>query len=406
MKRLAKLLTTYTSVSTLQSFFIGISLLFLGFTVGRILLQFQLFDFNIYYQASQDILAKKPLYQNPLIDNNYPPSAFLFTVPFTAFDQETAERLWTLLSLSLLISSIVITLKAIDRHSLKRVLLVLSVASWTFPIKFAFGLGQINFLILFFYALSFWASVKRQPLAAGFWLGLAASIKLTPLLLVVFFWKKRQWSAGLMTILSFLCLQLVALWAFSPMNTLHYLMNVLPHIPTVGNAAYYNQAWTGLLARLNVPAHLAWWLNYTTFGLVLFKLWQTIKPQETTPVRQLTEFGSLITLSLLGAGLAWQHHFIWLLLPIVGLYYLNQSRQISWKLLLLISICLIGSNSKHPETYQTWPLILSHVSLGSSVLLYLLIKELESFSIFHFMNRPHGSDRPIPKKGLANNARL
>jgi hypothetical protein len=81
-----------SAAAKLKNLFIGISLVLAAFTLGRIFWQFHLFDFNIYYVATQDAVAGRPLYHNALIDNNYPPSALLFILPFTLATHDVAEK--------------------------------------------------------------------------------------------------------------------------------------------------------------------------------------------------------------------------------------------------------------------------------------------------------------------------
>ncbi len=364
------------ALQLIKKIFIGLSLLFALFTLGRILFNFKLFDFNIYYLAGRDLLVGRELYKNPQIDNNYPPSALLFTLPFSQMPQQAAEKIWTISSLFFLISSIIIVLKSVNKYSVTNVLLVFSIAIWTFPVKFSFGLGQINFLILFFYSLSIYFSIRKKDSLAGMFLGLAAAIKLTPLLLVLFLWRKRRFTSVLTAFFTFLCLQLIGLLAFSSTNTFNYVFQVLPNIPTVGNAAYYNQAITGLLARAGLSNQISWFINYLGLGFLVILLLKLVKSEKVAPLRELMEYGGFIILSLLGAGLAWQHHFIWLLIPIIGLWFSSKNKN-----LILFVLILIGSNLKNPELIPNWAKIgLSHVGIGTGIVLFLLFKKLKSFS--------------------------
>jgi hypothetical protein len=94
-----------------ETVFIFAVLLFSLFTVGRIFLNFHLFDFNIYYLSVQDIMHGISPYHDRRIDNNYPPTAFLYMFPFGLLSQVLAEKFWTLISFGAFLSSLWVLMK-------------------------------------------------------------------------------------------------------------------------------------------------------------------------------------------------------------------------------------------------------------------------------------------------------
>jgi len=81
----------------------------------------------------------------------------------------------------------------------------------------------------------------------------------------------------------------------------------------------------------------------------------------------------IITLLLIDT-LSWQHHFVWLMFPIIILgYYVARSRKVCLGLLIIFSYLLISWNFKNPSLFSQFPesLVLSHTFYGT-FMLYLL----------------------------------
>lgn len=366
----------------LIGFFVGLSLLLLFFTTLRIMMTFALFDFNIYYQASKDVLAGRALYHNSAIDNNYPPTALVFMLPVSFLPQNLAENIWTIGSVLAMIWSVWILSSAIDsKQAFVITLLSVCLAIWMFPVKFTFGLGQINFLLLLFLCLSFSAGLQKQQFLAGWWLGLAAAIKITPLILLLYFFRKGQWRVGLWCAVTFGLLHLWALYLVGAQTLIEYYTRIFPHIPTIGNAAYYNQAFSGFLAREAVPTTVSYVANYGIFILLGLISWRFTKSSMVSPTRQILEYSLFILTSLIGAGLAWQHHFVWTLPVFVVVVGLLVQRKIATSQLLwfICAYLLIGANSKHPAAVPVWAtFLLSHVLYGAMIVFWQVIGLLKS----------------------------
>lgn len=343
---------------------------------------FALFDFNIYYQASKDVMVGRALYHNPAIDNNYPPTAVLFMLPVSYLPQNLAENIWTIGSVLAMIWSLWILSKVVDStHASFITLLSVCVAIWMFPVKFTLGLGQINFFLLLFLCLSFLAGLHKQELLAGWWLGLAAAIKITPIILVLYFIRKGQWRVGLWCALTLGLLNICAFCLVGSQTLIEYYTQVFLHIPTIGNAAYYNQAFSGFLARASVPTAISYVVNYGVFILLTLLSWRFTKPSTEHPTRQILEYSLFILTSLIGAGLAWQHHFVWTLPIFVALVALLIRRQLVTVQLLWFACAylLISANSKLPAAVPSWAtFVLSHVLYGAIIVFWQVIGLLKS----------------------------
>lgn len=71
------------------------------------------------------------------------------------------------------------------------VALALGLSLW--PIMGDLGHGNINIFVMFFLTAGLWAFVNGHDRACGTLLGLAAAVKVTPALFLIYFAYKRQW---------------------------------------------------------------------------------------------------------------------------------------------------------------------------------------------------------------------
>lgn len=298
--------------------FILVSFSFSIFTVVRILAQFQLQDFRLYYLGAQSILLGK----NPYAEVQgviYPPISLVLLTPFATLPIELAEDVWTICSLSALLVSIFLLLQMSKTFSARNSFIVVGLAMLSFPVKFNLGMGQINLLLLLLTCLAFYWYRKRHLVLAGTALALAAALKLTPLILLFFFLKKKQWRLILSCVVVFGLLNSVGVLLLGTSVTIDYWQKIFPAIPTVGNTIYYNQALTGWLARAQVVDQLAQVINYLVLGGLLVTSWFFTRAKRQSATVELSELGLLMITILVGTGLAWQHHFVALLVPFFAL---------------------------------------------------------------------------------------
>ncbi len=363
--------------------FIIFAIAFSLFTIARILLTFQLFDFvNVYYPAIQDILNGRNLYDNPATDVNYPPTTFLFLFPFGLIPIDIAQKIWTILSFSALIGSIFVILKAVTKKfSLFTFLFIYSFSVLSFPVKFTLGMGQINLLLLLLISLCFLFYQRKQFHIAGILLGIASGIKLIPLILLLFFLRKKAFGVVGAALITFVVLGTLGILLFGEGLTRQYLFEVLPNIPTSGNSVYYNQALTGFLARLAIPNEVASIINYLLLGILLLISFVVTNPKTKNISREFMEYGVFIIAILIGGGLAWQHHFVLLIIPyttlLLSLFDGKEKRFSIHFIVLFISYILVAFNIKTPQAFSgVSAFLLSHVFYGTVILYGLSLKRL------------------------------
>lgn len=360
--------------------FIFVSISYSAFTVTRILATSQLQDFRLYYLGAQSVLLGKNPYEQ-VQGVIYPPISLALLTPFASLPIELAEDVWTLFSLFALFASILLLLRITKIYSTRNFFIVTGLAMLSFPVKFNLGMGQINLILLLLTCLSFYWYRKRLPVLAGSALAVAAALKLTPLILILFFLKKRQWKIVISCLVGFILLNCLGLMLLGSTATLDYWQTIFPAIPTVGNAIYYNQAFTGWLARAEVVDQLARINNYVVFGGMLAMSWFTTR-KESQPVGvELSELGLFMISVLVGTGLAWQHHYVALLIPFIAasLFAMNSKRtQLKYLVATGLSYFLVATNIKNPlAIHGLWQhLVVSHVLIGAMILFVVTVFSL------------------------------
>ncbi|MBN1263701.1 MAG: DUF2029 domain-containing protein [Candidatus Pacebacteria bacterium] len=362
---------------TLISLFIFLSLTFSFFTVAKILAVFHLNDFESYYSAVQQLFLKQNPYQLPLpgFPFIYPPPALFFLFPFGLLSYPLAEKLWTLFSLFCLIVSLRLLLRGLfPKATITSFLVVFGLTMISFPTRFSLGMGQVNFFILFLISLSFRFYRHQRFSLAGFFLAIAAVIKITPLLCLLFFLRKKTYPLVKTFLLSCFLFLLLAFLIFGSGLTKQYFLKVLPRLPAIGNQAYYNQALSGFLARLQVNDRLACWINYLILFLLLTISFFKTPARQQPFFSELGQFSFFLTVSLIAGGLTWQHHLVFLIIPFLALWGKAKKQHPSepktgW---LVLAYFLVSANIKNPLAFSGLSLLFLSHGLYGTALVFLL----------------------------------
>ena len=249
----------------------------------------------------------------------YPPFSALLFAPFAHLPARVCEVVFSWVNLAALFGMIVVSLRAVCRSLDKRTLLwwglalVLPVLLFD-PVRQTFLLGQVNIIL----ALMIVADLTMDlPLPRGILVGLAAAIKVTPVILIPYLFLTRQGRSGVRAIASFVAAALLA---------------------AAVNASTSWSYWTHYIRDPQRAGMLSWVGNQGVLGAVERMLGHTV----TTP----TTFVIVVTVGVLGllvaAGayrrsspvlgllvveateslaspVSWSHHFIWMILLVAWL---------------------------------------------------------------------------------------
>ncbi len=210
-------------------------------------------DFTNYYYGAKHILKGDNPYipdNNYFTSNPYPPFALILFIPFSFLSYEVASKLWVVLSI-LAVLYIIYLLSKTYKHSFFSPinLFLSSLVFLSFPLKFTLGMGQINILILLLLTLGFYFMQKNKLNYSGIFLALSITIKFFPLLLLPYFVIHREWKILVGVLAALVVVIATTMLALPLSNLLYYLQNIFPGILSTWKGDYYNQAFTGLLAR-------------------------------------------------------------------------------------------------------------------------------------------------------------
>jgi alpha-1,2-mannosyltransferase len=153
---------------------------------------------------------------------------------------------------------------------------------------------------------------------AGVLIGLAAAIKLTPAIFIVYLLVSRRYRAGLTAIASAAAASLLA-FAVAPRASIDFWTDALWKGEGIGNAAYtFNQSFYGMLARLSAPHdanRLAW--AVLVLAALGFGLWRARRAALAgDEVVGLTITGIV---GCLVSPITWVHHIYWFVPAIIVL---------------------------------------------------------------------------------------
>ncbi len=226
-----------------------------------------LLDLDVYREAAQVAWSSGDLYglrfTSVALPYLYPPFGILFLTPVAFLSDISAQVVWTLITLVAVIGYAAVCVKnfAADHfHTATVYAVTIAFTLAMEPTESGINFGQINILLAVFLVLDL--SRRTGWIPQGVLTGVAAAVKLTPLLLAVYYLVTRQVRAALWTIGTFLACSAVAAVVF-PKASWVYWTGTFLESDRVGVSYISNQSINGLLQRIvgdTQAARMAWLL--------------------------------------------------------------------------------------------------------------------------------------------------
>ncbi|MEV6413264.1 glycosyltransferase 87 family protein [Kribbella sp. NPDC051718] len=234
----------------------------------------------------------------------YPPFAAVVMVPFALLPWAVAVVVWTL--------GTFVSLVAVWRLSVGRVMaspVLLGVVAGSLllePVRETLGFGQVNLMLC---ALVLY-DLLGQRRGRGIWVGLAAGVKLTPLVFLGLLVVTRQWKALAYASAGFVGSVVVG-FVVTPHGAEEYWTSLLADTTRIGGLAFSsNQSWNGFLIRLSgdLDGGGAIWLGLValTVGGGLWLAQQLWRRGERVAAVAVTG-----VVGLLCSPVSWSHHWVW-----------------------------------------------------------------------------------------------
>ncbi|MEV8373706.1 glycosyltransferase 87 family protein [Kribbella sp. NPDC056861] len=216
------------------------------------------------------------------------------------------------------IAASLVALVAVWRLSLKQALkkglhpaVMIAVAAASLliePVRETVSYGQINLILCAVILYDVLGPKSRT--GRGIWLGLAAGIKLTPLVFFGLLLVTRQWKALAHASAAFAATVLIG-FLITPRTAYEYWTSLLADTSRIGGLAYSgNQSWNGFLIR--VTGHLEgggrlW--QVVVLMTVVAGLW--LSRNLWRRGEQLAAVSVTATIGLFCSPVSWSHHWVW-----------------------------------------------------------------------------------------------
>lgn len=265
-----------------------------------------------------------------------PPLTAILTMPLTLFDLQTAIRLFLSFNALLLIVSLALILVT-NRDYLLRYpywLISLALVLNLDPVLDSMLLGQLDLLILFLIVVSYWGYRSGRERVAGASLGLAAMIKISPGLLILYFLFKRRFRVVASAFATMVLIGSLSLLVAGPGMHIQFLRHILPTL-LAGSAHMENQSLNGFFNRLFLEASfltdlaevpplpqvriLTLLTSVLLVGIVALLLHKRPVPGSALRLGFDMEYSLLIILLPLISSIAWHHYMTWYVLPLLVL---------------------------------------------------------------------------------------
>lgn len=315
-------------------------------------------DLQVYAYTVHDLLAGKDIYATrtpfwnlPFI---YPPIAALIMVPIAFGRYVMWQVLWTA---GLVWAQNTVLKRCGVRRGWVLGLMAVAVVLVVEPIRTTLGYGQINTFLMAFCMIDLIpdrtmidtrAADRRagRLLPAGILTGLAAALKLTPALFVVFALALGRRKLFARAVITFLALAAIAA-VIQPHASLHFWRDLATGNTGAPSGPIYvgNQSLTGVATRLTDSASSSVVVGALGFGALVAVASLIVSVHWWRRGEKVFAFGLVGMTTCLVAPLSWTHHHVWVL-PL-GIGALLSTRLPRWAKFLAtfwagyVSLCLM-----------------------------------------------------------------
>jgi alpha-1,2-mannosyltransferase len=283
-------------------------------------------DLDAYLAAARAVLNGQPLYDrfinHPFPDPAlrpayiYPPLFALLVTPLGLLSRAAANIVWLLIGQAALAGALLIIFRRFRPPAWTLTAILCATATF-YPLWIDAVQGQANLLVLLLVTAGIAGIVQGKP-AFGVALGVAAALKVTPLILLVWLLLDRRIrEAGWMLAAFIGITAAAALLRFD--DTVVFFRQVLPALAQ-GTAIYANQSLHGVVARVATSnpytrpwAVLPWAYVVVVILIVAFVALWFFRTRHQPPLVRAAAFLPLLPLA---SSVTWPHHLV-ILLPVV-----------------------------------------------------------------------------------------
>ena len=286
-------------------------------------------DFEVYRMGGQHVFSNG-LYSSEItvygrhLLFTYPPIAAAFFWPLSHFSAFVGQVVWDAIDLVALTALIAVSIAAAHNRGVVRsdwqsaLIFLFPVGFFLYPVRNDLALGQINIvLVLMILAdLTIGVSWRGREVPKGLLVGLAAAIKLTPLIFIAYLAVTHQWRAARNAAITF-ALATGAMFVVAPRASWIYFTKDAFDVRRVGSATVVgNQTLRAALTRAHLP------LSSAGFDLVAAAvLCVGLVIAAAAYRRSSAMLGMLVCAAtgLLLSPISWIHHYVWIVPALIWL---------------------------------------------------------------------------------------
>jgi alpha-1,2-mannosyltransferase len=285
-------------------------------------------DFDIYRMGAKNVLGTH-LYNVRLSHSmmggkrgmrfNYPPFAALLFRPFTMLSVSIGQLSWSVMNLAALAALIALSIKVLrPEWPWQRIWIIAAMLLFPAvrldPALLTLDYGQVNICIALLVLVDL---THRTPLPRGVLVGIAAAIKLTPLIFIPFLLLSRQFRASAMALGGFLLCTL-GTYAVAPSASRQYWSINIFNNKRSGNLLYVsNQNLQSALQRIlgTVPP-----IALVASAVAIFAIGGLIVAAAAYHVSSpMLGIMTCAATGLIISPVSWAHHYVWVVPALVWL---------------------------------------------------------------------------------------
>lgn len=280
-----------------------------------------LMDFLVYRMGGQHAFGHSLYSSKIIVDGRpllftYPPAAALLFWPLTHVSTLASQTIWNSLNLAALCALITLSIagaqarRPVPADWRTSFILLGPVGLLLYPVWVGLALGQINVILTLMIVadLTIGVSCRGRSLPRGVLVGLAAAIKLTPLVFLPYLAITRQWRTARNALFTFSALTGV-MFVLNPSGSSLYFTKDAIDVKRIGNIMLLgNQSLRSALDRGGLT------LSDVHVDLLCFVFLGAGIALAAVAYRQSSVFLSLLICAATGLMLSpvsWTHHYVW-----------------------------------------------------------------------------------------------